>query len=34
MQAGFFGRDFALRFAPTVFICALIASVVTGWALL
>ena len=34
MQAGFFGRDFALRFAPTVFICALIASVVTGWVLL
>ena len=34
MQAGFFGRDFALRFAPTVFICALIASIVTGWALL
>jgi uncharacterized membrane protein YraQ (UPF0718 family) len=34
MQAGIFGRGFALRFAPTAFVCALVASVIVGWALL
>ena len=33
MQAGFFGRAFAVRFAPAVFVCAVVASTVVGWVL-
>jgi hypothetical protein len=33
MQAGFFGRAFAVRFAPTVFVCAVVASAIVGWVL-
>ena len=33
MQAGFFGRAFAVRFAPAVFVCAVAASAVVGWVL-
>jgi hypothetical protein len=34
MQAGIFGRDFAVRFAPTTLVCAIIASVIVGSVLL
>ncbi|MCX6411199.1 MAG: permease [Actinobacteria bacterium] len=34
MQAGIFGRDFAVRFAPTALVCAIIASVIVGSVLL
>lgn len=34
LQAGTFGRSFALRFAPTTAIVAILASVVVGWWLL
>lgn len=34
MQAGTFGRTFALRFAPTTFAVAIAASAVVGWLLL
>lgn len=34
LQAGTFGRRFAVRFAPATFAAALAASVVTGWVLL
>ncbi|MFM7598528.1 MAG: permease [Actinomycetota bacterium] len=34
LQAGTFGRRFALRFAPTTFVVAVLASVIVGWWLL
>lgn len=34
LQAGTFGRSFALRFAPTTFVVAVAASVLTSWWLL
>lgn len=34
MQAGIFGRGFAARFAPVAFVCAIVASVIVGWAIL
>ena len=34
MQSGTFGRSFAVRFAPTTFVVATIASVLVGWWLL
>ncbi|MEU5242848.1 permease [Streptomyces asoensis] len=34
MQAGTFGRGFALRFAPVTFVLAIASAVLTGWVLL
>ena len=34
MQAGTFGRSFALRFAPATFTLAVVVSVLTGWVIL
>jgi uncharacterized protein len=34
MQAGTFGRGFAIRFAPTTFAVCVLVSVATGWVLL
>jgi len=34
MQAGTFGRSFALRFAPATFALAVVVSVLTGWVML
>ncbi|MFM7211929.1 MAG: permease, partial [Actinomycetota bacterium] len=34
LQAGTFGRRFAMRFAPTTFVVAVLASVLVGWWLL
>ncbi|ELS55032.1 permease [Streptomyces viridochromogenes] len=34
MQAGTFGRAFALRFAPATFALAVVVSVLTGWVIL
>jgi hypothetical protein len=34
MQIGTFGRAFAIRFAPTVFLVALLAAIVVGAVLL
>ena len=34
MQAGMFGRAFALRFAPATFVVATIVATVVGWAML
>ena len=34
MQAGMFGRAFALRFAPATFVIATISATVVGWAML
>jgi hypothetical protein len=34
MQAGVFGRSFALRFAPATFLVAVLISVIVGWVLL
>lgn len=34
MQAGVFGRRFALRFAPTTLLLAIVVSVLVGWVLL
>lgn len=34
LQAGTFGRRFAVRFAPTTFVVAVLASVAVGWWLL
>lgn len=31
LQAGTFGRRFALRFAPLTFVCAVLSSVLVGW---
>jgi hypothetical protein len=34
MQAGIFGRAFAVRFAPTTFVVAVAVSSLVGWWLL
>jgi uncharacterized protein len=34
LQAGTFGRSFAIRFAPLTFVVAMISSAVVGWWLL
>ena len=34
MQAGMFGRAFAMRFAPATFVVAILAALAVGWALL
>ena len=34
LQAGTFGREFALRFAPLTFVVAVMSSVLVGWWLL
>ncbi len=34
MQAGSFGRDFAVRFAPLTFVCAVASASLVGWVML
>jgi hypothetical protein len=34
LQAGTFGRPFAIRFAPLTFVVAVISSALVGWWLL
>jgi hypothetical protein len=34
MQAGLFGRSFAIRFGPATFVVATLVATVVGWAFL